>query len=219
MVNRSNVRKLIIISASFILALVGAVGYIIYHSGNSSKKEIPLKIVQESRETQDSSSKEEPVNKNSSEKSDSEDEGSQVVVDFLKVYSSWELNASSIDDRQEKLQSLMTEKGYQNLHIAEDATSLQLMIEAFEKDKTINTSNSSQLVSRSYIKSKVFQDASNKALYYVELYYTECPIYQEKGYPVVAKINLSVQNSKVDALEVTDIKALPGGEKNNGGNS
>lgn len=217
MVNRSNVRKLIIISVGFILALVGAAGYIIYHGGNSSKKELPPKIVQENRETQDSSSKEEAVTKNSSEKS--EEESSKIVVDFLKVYSSWELNASSIDERQDKLQSLMTEKGYQNLHIAEDAISLKLMIEAFEKDKTINTSNSSQLVSRSYIKSKVFQDASNKALYYVELYYTECPIYQEKGYPVVAKINLSVQDSKVDALEVTDIKALPGGEKNNGGNS
>lgn len=69
-------------------------------------------------------------------------------------------------------------------------------------EKQIDTSNSTQLVSRQYVKCNLYVNANIPGQYYVELYFTETPVYQTKGYSMEAKYNVTVVNNKISSLEL-----------------
>ncbi|MDT2923000.1 hypothetical protein P7H94_13960, partial [Lactococcus lactis] len=86
----------------------------------------------------------------------------------------------------------------------------------YKKTKQINTSNSTQLVARSYKKGSIYQSSDDKNKYFVEIEYLETPIYQKEGYMVDSKYDVTMDENKVAAINLTESKNIPGGNANNG---
>ena len=132
----------------------------------------------------------------------------EALEQFLEVYSSWKLENSSIDSRANKLQDLMTSTAYQNNYISDDAQHLKDFLSNYQKTKQINTSNSTLLVSRQYSKSNIYLDANKDNQYYVELYYTETPVYQSSGYTIEAKYNISMIDNQVNNISLLNQQSV-----------
>lgn len=136
-----------------------------------------------------------------------------TLENFFKSYQTQKLDKISLEQRQDSLKNEMTEKGFQASHISDDTRALIPMIEQYQKTKTIDTSNSTQLIESDYISSKIYQQQNaGEGAYYVEVTFTECPIYQKVATTMVARYNVFVLQGKVDNLSLIDQKPVSGGQ-------
>jgi lipopolysaccharide export LptBFGC system permease protein LptF len=136
-----------------------------------------------------------------------------TLENFFKSYQTQKLDKISLEQRQDSLKNEMTEKGFQVSHISDDTRALIPMVEQYQKTKTIDTSNSTQLIESDYISSKIYQQQNaGEGAYYVEVTFTERPIYQKVGTTMVARYNVFVLQGKVDNLSLIDQKPVSGGQ-------
>ncbi|MDT2861054.1 MULTISPECIES: hypothetical protein [Lactococcus] len=214
-------RRNIIVGICLVVALVViAIVFAVVNIFNGNHKAaIPtpktsISTKQSTKETSESSEKD----STSSEEQDTDKEATpkENLQNFIKSYVTYDLNDNSIQKRASYLETLMTHQAYASSYIAQDAQTLSAMVKTYKKTKQINTSNSTQLVARSYKKGSIYQSSDDKNKYFVEIEYLETPIYQKEGYMVDSKYDVTMDENKVAAINLTESKNIPGGNANNG---
>lgn len=208
MINKKNVSLFVLIATGvvIVLVLIGifAVGKINKQvATNKASQSQSISISKERHDSQKSSSQNHSSgSKSSSEESNKNISEKEVLTQFLEDFSTVKLDNDSISHRAEDLKKSMTEAAYQANYVEQDSDELKSLLSKYEKTKQIDTSNSTQLVSKQYLESNLYLNANAPGQYYVELYYTETPIYEPKGYKMVAKYEITIIHNKVNTLEL-----------------
>lgn len=208
MINKKNVSLFVLIATGIVIALVligiFAVGKINKQvTTNKASQSQSISISKELNDSQKSSSKNHSSgSKSSSEESKKHLSDKEVLTQFLEDFSTIKLDNDSISLRAKDLKKSMTEAAYQANYIEQDSIELKSLLSKYEKTKQIDTSNSTQLVSKQYLESNLYLNANVPGQYYVELYYTETPIYESKGYKIVAKYEITIVDNKINTLEL-----------------
>lgn len=208
MINKKNVSLFVLIATGvvIVLVLIGifAVGKINKQvATNKASQSQSISISKEQHVSQKSSSQNHSSgSKSSSEETNKHMSEKEVLTQFLEVFSTVKLDNDSISHRAEDLKKTMTEAAYQANYVEQDSDELKSLLSKYEKTKQIDTSNSTQLVSKQYLESNLYLNANTPGQYYVELYYTETPIYEQKGYKIVAKYEITIIDNKVNTLEL-----------------
>ena len=214
MINRKKLTIVIGVGLGILLVLiVGVVFAVGIINKQRLSNEFPKKVAQSTMFKTSQSSKTNASTKSSESTSTSSrntPNQNQVVETFLKTYLTWNLTPSSIDQRTQRLQSLMTTSCYQANNILQDATQLKALLTIYQKTKQIDTSNSTALVSRQYLNSNIYQNANSQNQYYVDVTYTETPVYQKTGYTMEAKYNLTIEEGQVLGLTLLSQQAVKG---------
>lgn len=203
MINKKNVSLFVLISTGVVIVLV-LIG--IFAVGIINRQVTTNKASQISKELNDSQ-KSSPENHSSGSNSSSEESkkhlsDKEVLTQFLEDFSTVKLDNDSISHRADELKKSMTEAAYQANYVEQDSDELKSLLSKYEKTKQIDTSNSTQLVSKQYLESNLYLNANVPGQYYVELYYTETPIYESKGYKIVAKYEITIVDNKINTLEL-----------------
>ncbi|MDT2867881.1 hypothetical protein [Lactococcus lactis] len=212
MINKKNVSLFVLIATGvvIVLVLIGifAVGKINKQvATNKASRSQSISISKERHDSQKSSSQNhssgsksssEEINKHMSEK--------EVLTQFLEDFSTVKLDNGSISHRAKDLKKSMTEAAYQANYVEQDSDELKSLLSKYEKTKQIDTSNSTQLVSKQYLESNLYLNANVPGQYYVELYYSETPIYEQKGYKIEAKYEITLIDNKINSLELISKK-------------
>lgn len=212
MVDNKKKKKLIIIAVLIVVFIVGGMLVaIMTNTGSNDVKTAP----KSSQSTSKVSSKEKAnesgqLSTSASSSSSSKENNVENVTLFLKDYFTWDLTNSSIDKRTENLKPLMTNKAYADNGIVQNGEQLKSLLKTFNETKEVDTSNSTALVSRKYVRSNVYQDASKKSMFYTEVYFKEKLIYQKDYYAMVAKYNITMENGKVAKLEFIENHVIKG---------
>ncbi|MDT2904812.1 hypothetical protein [Lactococcus lactis] len=208
MINKKNVSLFVLIAtgAVIVLVLIGifAVGKINKQvATNKASQSQSISISKERHDSQKSSSQNHSSgSKSSSEESKKHLSDKEVLTQFLEDFSTIKLDNDSISLRAKDLKKSMTEAAYQANYIEQDSIELKSLLSKYEKTKQIDTSNSTQLVSKQYLESNLYLNANVPGQYYVEVYYTETPIYESKGYKIVAKYEITIVDNKINTLEL-----------------
>lgn len=208
MINKKNVSLFVLIATGvvIVLVLIGifAVGKINKQvATNKASQSQSISISKEQHVSQKSSSQNHSSgSKSSSEKTNKHMSEKEVLTQFLEVFSTVKLDNDSISHRAEDLKKSMTEAAYQANYVEQDSDELKSLLSKYEKTKQIDTSNSTQLVSKQYLESNLYLNANAPGQYYVELYYTATPVYETKGYTMEAKYNVTVVDNKINSLEL-----------------
>jgi len=208
MINKKNVSLFVLIATGIVIVLVligiFAVGKINKQvATNKASQSQSISISKERHDTQKSSSQNySSGSKSNSEESNKHKSEKEVLTQFLEDFSTVKLDNDSIDNRAKLLKESMTEAAYQANYVAQDSDELKSLLSKYEKTKQIDTSNSTQLLSKQYLESNLYLNANASGQYYVELYYTATPIYESKGYTMEAKYNVTVVDNKINSLEL-----------------
>ncbi|RZI47867.1 hypothetical protein [Lactococcus kimchii] len=208
MINKKNVSLFVLIATGvfIVLVLIGifAVGKINKQvATNKASQSQSISISKERHDTQKSSSQNNSSgSKSNSEESNKHKSEKELLTQFLEDFSTVKLDNDSIDNRAKLLKESMTEAAYQANYIVQDSNELKSLLSKYEKTKQIDTSNSTQLVARKYLESNLYLNANVSGQYYVELYYSETPIYESKGYKIVAKYEITIVDNKINTLEL-----------------
>ncbi|MQQ80504.1 hypothetical protein GFV15_05990 [Lactococcus lactis] len=208
MINKKNVSLFVLIATGvvIVLVLIGifAVGKINKQvATNKASQSQLISISKEQHVSQKSSSQNHSSgSKSSSEETNKHMSEKEVLTQFLEVFSTVKLDNDSISHRAEDLKKSMTEAAYQANYVEQDSDELKSLLSKYEKTKQIDTSNSTQLVSKQYLESNLYLNANVPGQYYVELYYTETPIYELKGYKIIAKYEITIVDNKINTLEL-----------------
>lgn len=208
MINKKNVSLFVLIATGIVIVLVligiFAVGKINKQvATNKSSQSQSISISKERHDSQKSSSQNHSsASKNSSEESNKNISEKEVLTRFLEDFSTVKLDNDSISHRVDDLKKSMTEAAYQANYVEQDSDELKSLLSKYEKTKQIDTSNSTQLVSKQYLESNLYLNANAPGQYYVELYYTATPVYETKGYTMEAKYNVTVVDNKINSLEL-----------------
>lgn len=219
MINKKKFSLFILIATGVVLVLL-LIG--IFTVGKINKRVATNKISQsqsisisqkQSKHHQSSAQHHSSGSKSSSVEPKEDSDEKKTLTEFLKVFSTVTLDDNSIDNRAKTLKESMTEPAYQTNYIEQDSNELKNLLSKYKKTKEIDTSNSTQLVSRQYVESNLYLNANVPGQYYVELYYTATPIYETKGYTMEAKYNITVIDNKINSLELISQKSVS--EKNN----
>lgn len=218
MINRKKLRLFVLIGIVIIVILAGGV----FFTAKAIKKQVAHN--NERQQTQVKKSEQPPTSSSSNntlsgdekvpEKTSDKLSQKATLTQFLETFSTWKLNNTSIDNRAKALQTLMAPLAYQSNYIKEEADQLKLLLERYQKTKQIDTSNSTQLVSRQYERSNLYLNANSQGQYYVELYYYETPVYQTTGYTIEAKYNITMNGNQVVSLALLSQKSVPEGKIN-----
>ncbi|ARE13485.1 hypothetical protein LLUC08_1153 [Lactococcus lactis subsp. lactis] len=215
MINKKNVSLFVLIATGvvIVLVLIGifAVGKINKQvATNKASHSQSISISKERHDSQKSSSQNHPSgSKSSSDDSNKHMSEKEVLAQFLEDFSTVKLDNDSISHRAEDLKKSMTETAYQANYIEQDSDELKSLLSKYEKTKQIDTSNSTQLVSKHYLESNLYLNANVPGQYYVELYYTAIPVYETKGYTMQAKYNVTVVDNKINSLELISQQSVP----------
>lgn len=208
MINKKKVSLFVLIATGvvIVLVLIGifAVGKINKQvATNKASQSQSISISKEQHVSQKSSSQNHSSgSKSSSEETNKHMSEKEVLTQFLEVFSTVKLDNDSISHRAEDLKKSMTEAAYQANYVEQDSDELKSLLSKYEKTKQIDTSNSTQLVSKQYLESNLYLNANVPGQYYVELYYTETPIYESKGYKIIAKYEITIVDNKINTLEL-----------------
>lgn len=220
MIDNKKRRTILLVIGLLVMVVVLAIGFSIVNLWNGKHQtslpasKISVSKKQSTKETS-SMTKEE---KSSSEAQDTIKEVTpkENLQNFIKSYLTYDLNETSIQKRASYLETLMTSQAYVTNYILQDAQTLSAMVKTYQKTKEINTSNSTQLVARSYKKGTFYQSSSDKNQYFVEVEYLEIPIYQKEGYLVESKYDVTMDGNKVAAIHLTESKNIAGGNASHG---
>lgn len=201
---------LIVIALAIVVILIGifAAGKVNKQVAiNKASRSQSISLSQNQTDQNSSSSKKgNSASRSSSQKSNEQVSEKKVLTQFLKNYSTVKLNNDYIDSRANTLKESMTDIAYEANYIEQDSNSLKSLLSKYEKTKQIDTSNSTQLVSRQYLKCNLYLNANIPGQYYVELFFTETPVYQTKGYSMEAKYNITMADAKVSSLDLISQK-------------
>lgn len=208
MINKKNVSLFVLIATGIVIVLV-LIGIFAVEkinkqvATNKSSQSQSISISKERHDSQKSSSQNHSsASKNSSEESNKNISEKEVLTRFLEDFSTVKLDNDSISHRVDDLKKSMTEAAYQANYVEQDSDELKSLLSKYEKTKQIDTSNSTQLVSKQYLESNLYLNANAPGQYYVELYYTATPVYETKGYTMEAKYNVTVVDNKINSLEL-----------------
>ncbi|MCU5754497.1 hypothetical protein OBG91_14915 [Lactococcus lactis] len=213
-------RRNIIVGICLVVALVViAIVFAVVNIFNGNHKAaIPtpktsISIKQSTKETSESTEKE----STSSEEQDTDKEATpkENLQNFIKSYVTYDLNDNSIQKRASYLETLMTHQAYASSYIAQDAQTLSAMVKTYKKQSKLILQILSTCGSKLQ-KGSIYQSSDDKNKYFVEIEYLETPIYQKEGYMVDSKYDITMDENKVAAINLTDSKNIPGGSANNG---
>ncbi|SFL29104.1 hypothetical protein [Lactococcus garvieae] len=221
MTDQNKVRKLIALGLVIVvLVLLGVIGLVVaMTNGNApqpqtTSKSISSQQLSSAKRTAPSSAE---VQSSSSSSGGSSQSQQESLESFLKDYQTQKLDKSELLKRQAALKIEMTDEAYQANHVGDDTSNLIAMIASYQKNKTIDTSNSTQLIEQNYLSSKIYQQQNAApGSYYVEVTYSERPIYQKEGTSMKARYNVTMEENKVAALNLIDTQPVSGGKTSNG---
>lgn len=220
MIDNKKRRNIILGICLVVVVVVTAVVFVIINiwNGNHKAATPTTKTSVTAKQSTEESSTTSEQESTSSEEQDTTEEATpkENLQKFIKSYVTYDLNDSSIQKRASYLETLMTSQAYATTYISQDAQTLIAMVKTYQKTKEINTSNSTQLVSRIYKKGTIYQSSDDKNKYFVEVEYLETPIYQKEGYLVDSKYNVTMDGNKVAAINLTESKNIAGGDAKNG---
>jgi hypothetical protein len=125
-----------------------------------------------------------------------------AVTNYLTI----KLEAIALDVRQANLEKDFSKDLLASLYIKQTTTQLKTLLEDYQKTKAVNTNSSVRLNDVSVSSIDVFQNASDKSVYYVEAHYTEKPINSETTFSFSERLTVTYKDNQLTTLAVIDSK-------------
>lgn len=216
MIDEKKVRKLKLFLLGVVVVL-GIIGVVLFNTYKPKQREALWQTQTTHQQNKTgSSTPQHSTSASSEEQSSTTSESSQspveVITQFAQLLTTWDLTKTSIEQRASKLQNVMTDSAYEALNAETNAKTLESQLDIYNKTKQINTTNSTALVSRSYVSSTIFQDTTEKDRYQLEVTYKEKLIYQKEGYTMSAKYALVMDGDKVANAKLISANQITEGE-------
>lgn len=127
----------------------------------------------------------------------------ELVKTIMQAYSAIDLNSKTLDSRNQKLKSQLSEQLYESLKIDSETTTLKKMLENWKSKKEIDTNQSVQLLEQSIQSLKVYlNDTDSNDFVVVVTEQLKSPASPNTSI-IVRQYSVTTSNNKVSAITKT----------------